>query len=356
MIGLQVAGGASFLLIAIARLRPLARREGGRGRWLTAWGRKRRGRRFLPRPECGDDAMLWKERYVSTSSATTKIVGLSVGLIVGLALIQPLHDLALPAFTELWAYGYGASGTSMARDQFNQFLRFICTLVYVAWGLGVASSAASGLTAEREQDTWVSLVSTPLGGVEIIRAKMVGAAWGLRGLGVLLAAFWLTGLAAGSVHPLALLAVAVETAVFIWFAAALGTYLSLISQRSARALFATISILAFLNGGYLFCCVPFEPDTPVVALGITPLVEAVSLFSYSYGSDEMIGPSDGPAYVLTSVLSVIAYGIGALVLTVGACQRFDAIAGRPHRAPAGAAPPTISKPDEVDELSSDELT
>ena len=297
--------------------------------------------------------MLWKERYVATTSASKKVVGLLVGLpVVGL-LIYATYELARPAFAELQEYGYGATGPS-SRRHFNEFLRFICTLIYVAWGLGVAGSAASGLTGEREQDTWTSLVSTPLGGVEIIRAKMFGAVWGLRGLGVALSLLWLTGLAAGSVHPLAFLAVALETPVFIAFMTALGTYLSLISKRSARALFATISIVAFLNGGYLFCCIPLEPDTFVVASGATPFIEWVSLFGYESG-DTVRHPSEGSDLILACVLGVIAYGIGAVVLTVRACQCFDAIAGRPRRAPASDPPPGVPKPDEVDKLSADEL-
>jgi hypothetical protein len=353
MIGLQLAYGALFVLIAIVRLRPLARKEGGGSRWLAPWSGKRRGKRLLPRPECGDDAMLWKERYVSTSSATTKVAGLIVGLLVGAALMQPMYDLAQPAFIELSEYGYGPHGSNSARGNFNMFLRFIGTLTYVAWGLGVASAAASELTGEREQDTWVSLVSTPLSGVEIIRAKMFGAVWGLRGLGVLLVLFWLAGLAAGAVHPLAFLAVAVETPVFIWFVTALGTYLSLISKRTARALFATVSILAFLNVGYLFCCIPFEPDTATILLGATPFVEWSSLFSYEF--PDWLWRGEATNIFQTCVLSVIAYGIGALVLTALAFQRFDEVIDRPRRTLAGAVPPDVSKPDKVDELSSDEL-
>ena len=80
-------------------------------------------------------------------------------------------------------------------------------LFYVAWGLGIASLAAAGVVAEREEDTWTSLIATPLSGEEILRAKMFGAVWGTRWLGVLLLAFWLLGLASGAVHPIGFVAV-----------------------------------------------------------------------------------------------------------------------------------------------------
>ena len=160
------------------------------------------------------------------------------------------------------------------------YLRAGCTLLYVAWCLGVASLAAGGVVGEREEDTWTSLISTPLGGEEILRAKMFGAVWGTRWLGLPLLVLWLIGLASGSVHPIGLAVIVVETAVFIWFAAALGVSLSLTAKSSARAQTATMAILVTLNGLYMLCCIPLRPDSMFCAAGVTPLIEAISLLSY----------------------------------------------------------------------------
>ena len=40
-----------------------------------------------------------------------------------------------------------------------------------------------------------------------------------------------------------------------------------------------MALLIFLNGGYLFCCIPFQPNTPAVAAGSTPFVFMISLLS-----------------------------------------------------------------------------
>ena len=154
--------------------------------------------------------------------------------------------------------GYGVSGYSPAANQFSIYLRTIGTLIYVLWALGVAVGAASGLAHEREQDTWTSLIATPLSGLEILRAKMFGAFWGIRWLGLLLLTLWLVGLAAGAVHPFGFVAVVLESAVFLWFADALGTYFSLKTRSSGRAMVATVAVLVLLNGGYLMCCIPFR--------------------------------------------------------------------------------------------------
>jgi len=348
--GLQVAYGIVLLVIAVLTLRPVFRRQGdgtrSKGTRLT-----RRGR-FFARPECGEDAMLWKERYVSRSSILTKVVGVLVGITSGAFLAYVLFDyFAWPAFRELASNGYGQGGMH-ARQEFNSFLRSICTFIYALWMIALASAASAGLTSEREEDTWISLISTPLSGFEIIRAKMFGAFWGLRWVGVLMLALWLLGVAAGAVHPLGLILIVIETAIYLGFATALGTYLSLRSSKSSRALLETLGLLFFVNGGYLLCCIPLEPSTQVVALGVTPMVEMYSLLSYS--EIAQIFDTAVPRYrtfrdfgevITLCFLSLLAYSIAAVGLTVRSVDRFDLVVDRPRR--RSWSPPRSSDPAEI---------
>ena len=89
------------------------------------------------------------------------------------------------------------------------------------------------MTAERERDTWISLVATPLTGREIVRAKLLGAVWGVRHAAAVAALLGLAGALAGSVHPVGLVLVAAELAAYAAFAAALGTWVSLPVRRHA---------------------------------------------------------------------------------------------------------------------------
>ena len=98
MMGLQTAYGTLFVMLAIARLRPGFRNETDSRRWLGRLERAMRGRRFLPRPACGDDAMLWKERYVSRSSTLTKVASALVFLVAGSLVAYYTYDFAVPAF------------------------------------------------------------------------------------------------------------------------------------------------------------------------------------------------------------------------------------------------------------------
>ena len=113
----------------------------------------------------------------------------------------------------------------------NIGLRYGCAIVMGIWMLWLASQTAAGISSEREQDTWIGLLATPLEGSEILRGKMLGPLRATAPFGVTLGALWLIGVAAGAVHPLGLLNAIVVVVILAWFTTALGTYLSLRSQR-----------------------------------------------------------------------------------------------------------------------------
>jgi ABC-type transport system involved in multi-copper enzyme maturation permease subunit len=330
MMGLQLAYGALFVLLAVARLRPGFRKEGEGSRWFAS---ARRGRRLLPRPACGDDAMLWKERYVSRTAPMTKIVAGLLGLFLFGLLAYSLYDLAGPAFDELRVSGYGSDGP--ARTELSRFLRVFTALIYIGWALGLASASSGAVVQEREADTWISLVSTPLSGREIVRAKMFGAFWGMRWLGLILLAIWVVGLSAGSVHPFAFVTVVIEAAVFLWFVAALGMFFSVRAKSSARAMTTTVAILIVLNGGYLMCCIPLQPNTPFIAVGVTPFLLPASLFTYDEFRILIEAPYPGPRWhyaetFATCFTGVSAYAVAAGILTMVTIARFDDWIGRPR--------------------------
>jgi ABC-type transport system involved in multi-copper enzyme maturation permease subunit len=329
MVGLQALYGAGFLALAIARLRAVVRKE-GEGVRTTRWSTWFYGKgTFLAKPVCGDDPMLWKERFVARSSLATKAV---TGLVVAAALCALgylTYEYAWSAFVEIGTHGYGSTVAGGARHEFNTFLRIVETLIFVLWILGVASTASAGLTGEREQDTWLSLVATPLGGWEIIRAKMFGSLWGFRWLAPVYLALLGLGIASGSVHPVGGVAVVVETAVYLWFATALGTWISLRSRKSSRSLVATLGVLIVVNGGYMVCCIPWDGRTSLVAAGVMPAIEVGSLMRCDEVHWFLGGDRD---YALTGFVSVLFYATAAALLTRNAVERFEREVGRPMRA------------------------
>ncbi len=326
--GLQMAYGTAFLALAALRLRPSARNEGGNRALSARFAGIARRRRWFPRPECGEDAMLWKEMHVSRAGGLTRAALALLGVGAVAVIAYSGFGFLVPAADEMSRDGYFSFGS--ARREFNAFLRGISTAVYILWLLGIASSAATGLTSEREEDQWLSLTSTPLSGEEIVRAKMIGPVWGLRWVAYLLFGLWGIGLAIGSIHPLGVAACLAEFAVFTGFLTALGTFFSLRSRNSTRSLASTMALLIFLNGGYLFCCIPLRPNTAAIMAGSTPALFAISMLSpediRDFGRNREYGE-----LLAASVLGVVFYGVAAFGLVASAYSSFDAQVDRPDR-------------------------
>ena len=172
----------------------------------------------------------------------------------------------------------------------------------------------------------------------------MGAIWGLRGFGGLLSLFWLVGLAAGAIHPFGLLLALGVVAILTWFVIALGTYASLTSKKTSRALTVTIAILLFLNVGHLVVLSPIalasgDPEFFTNSIvGCTPVIASYSLLSYPQVSQLLATISDpsranGFVFwtVVYSALILLAYVLAAGILTWRSVQRFDRVVDRPRR-------------------------
>lgn len=345
MIGLQLVYGAALAGLATLCVRSTYRKREGRlsrRRAAEAAGGARRVGGW--RPVCGDDPMIWKELFAARTPALYRPLGLFVSLVLGSLLAWSALDFAMPAFRELGAQGYGVAASGSARGQFHFYLRIVGTGIYVVYVLGVASDAAAGLASERERDTWISLISTPLTGTEIIRAKILGAIWGIRHTAVVLAALWLLGVLAGAVHPLGFVGALGELAVFTWFAASLGTWISLRSDQTMRAVARATGVLLAVNGLTLLAAIALGPEHPLAYAGCTPFVVAASLLSYgdvrgtaarstlALFSDSWLASlwtEQGRAMVLACLAAAVGYAAAAWWLTRAACRGFDAQLDRP---------------------------
>ena len=280
---------------------------------------------------------------------------IGVGLLAGLGF--QVVKFARDAFLEVATYGYGLTGLHVDRDHFNQFLRIWgVTGLYVLAAMGAAVSAAGGVTGEKEGDTWTSLTATDLTGRDILGAKMIGAAWAMRWLLMPMGVMALLGAAAGALHPFGLIAVIAETAVFVWFAAALGTLYSLHLKSTTKALAATVATLLFLNGGYLMCCLPLGgTNTPLIALGCSPAILAISSLSFEDVRSLFSAPGDpyyysiGPSRGELVALCFLGTGLHAalaLAFTGMAFGTFDRVVDRPERWGQSPPPPEKVKPPE----------
>jgi ABC-type transport system involved in multi-copper enzyme maturation permease subunit len=349
-IGLRLLYGAGFAAVAVARLRPVYRREGTASRRVLGtrlWGARRR----WGRPGCGDDPMLWKECHASRAGFWTRlvatIIGLSVAAMIGFSLVDPVAE----AVKSIRSDGYFVAAYGSNQDRLNDVLRGIITGVYVCWALVVATAAAGRITGEREEDTWISLLATSLTPVEILRGKMLGALWSSRWVGLFWFSAVLTGLALAAVHPLGLAASVLTTAVYLAFACAVGTFYSLHLPTTTRALSATVGTLFVCNIGYLLVVIPFVSGRGFLGFAaVTPFMELISLMDYQdftwltgTGDGSMFMPmSDGWKLVGTWVVSLGGYATAAALLTLFCLANFDWMNDRPL--PPGRPAPAADDP------------
>jgi len=358
MTGLQAAVGLLAVGLAVALLRPLHAGDELAWSWAALWRRRAATARDLPpRPGCdGDAPMLWKECHAAPRGGLSVLLSRPAVLVLGTLLGCYLFDAALPAFRQFW----GAVVSSDARDQFHGEVRPIVTYLFVAWALAVASAAAVSVTAEHEGDTWTGLTASLLSGREVIHAKVFGALWGARRLGLAVLAVIGAGVAAGAVHPLGgALAVLVMGACGA-FAAALGVLVSLHARSSTRALISTVVLLAAVSVVLVIAWAAVRPPPPAHfpwPLTLTaPTLEYVALLSYPEaavlreGRWLPLGPAFAgvvpaavivPAEVLMVVVGSLVYALAAWALTAAATRAYDRVAGRARR-PAPSARPSFN--------------
>ncbi|MDR3637428.1 MAG: ABC transporter permease subunit [Isosphaeraceae bacterium] len=330
MAGMQVVYGTLFVLLAAWQLRPAFRRHEGRA--------ERRGKaaRFaqtwFPLRPCGDDPVFWKEAYfaVRAGGLSRNLARAGVFGLLALVLAGALYGSA-DAFRELWQHGYGFGDFNIyqSRMGLNFALRYGTPVLFVVWMLWLGGVTAAGISSEREQDTWISLLSTPLEAGEILRGKMLGPLRATAHFGVVIVALWIIGLLAGAVHPLGLLNALVVAGLYAAFMIALGTYASFKCQSTWRARLWTQGLLV---GPHVCCLLP---------LPSAGLLLGVSLWSYAEINElwnaklETVLGNFGPfsLAVVWYFGGLVLYGGAAYFLASALYRQFDRVAGRPQQGP-----------------------
>jgi ABC-type transport system involved in multi-copper enzyme maturation permease subunit len=190
----------------------------------------------------------------------------------------------------------------------------------------VAGRAAGSITAEREQDTWISLISTPLEAGEIVRAKMLGAAFSVRYWYLLIVVSWFFCML---LHPTFIWVTPIMAFVYalgLWFAATLGVFFSLRSGTSIKAMGSALATLVFGAGlGPMIVAALVQAGEPTafslpVVIG-TPHFAAMTLAD-GHSSSSFAG------FVVLVVFAAIGYFVATIALYSACVSGFDQMIGR----------------------------
>jgi len=376
MIALQLGGAAALTGWSAWRLRPASRAlyDGvGRAALLRSLRTRRR-----PRPACGDDPVFWNEIHATRGAGPVeRLVSRAIHATwLGFTALAAFA-FAAPAFAELAARGYGAAPEAMTLPELNPFLRLLVgrfSRAFAApapgqarlefnmairqasaglelmFALGVAAFAAEGVATERERDTWLGLIATPLSGREILRAKGLGALWRCRAVPFVMLSLWIVGLLAGALHPLGALAGLFGLAASAAFFAALGASVSIrASDRRKASGWAILPLFAMVVG-WVLLLLPAGRTSVLLGAASPPFLTWSALLSYEdVRAAASPGPfpqlpsihirtGEGPGRVLAAwLIGTAGQFLGAFLLARAAARDFDAAVGRPTRPRTSAA-------------------
>lgn len=293
----------------------------------------------------GDRPMLWKELYAER-------MGNRLGWAGRLLLFLLFASLA--GFT-LWAF---LQALIHDRKDFEPYAVTIAVIACSLTVLGVGARAATCVTAEKERDTWLTLVSTTLTPREIVLSKCAGAMSVALPLLFLLAALWIMTLALTPDYFIAIPPTLFSLTALVAFASALGTWFSLWCQNSTRALGATLGTLVLLGGAYLpfvTCCCGGIFFSQFIGTGPSHLSNFVWPHVFTPCGPYLLGlPSALPSllryngsdlFEIESVGFMSSYLVGNaayLVATFALLQKstlgFDALVGRVTGGPGRTSP------------------
>jgi hypothetical protein len=356
---------ASLVMVAwaVVRLRPSARAlqepkpKTNRLRIIQAILREP-----TSRPPCGDDPVLWSEMHSQGGeSANHRLLSQVISLVMLLGLATSLWWFAEPAFKELASRGYGPSveaftmpkidpiarllmnratlspraisnaAPGQARLEFNIVLRQVSSLFLMGFILVAFGTALETLKGEQRRDTWLILISTPLSGWEILRAKLGGTVWRIRDGAFTLLGLWGIGLISGALHPLGFLMASAILAATAAFFIAQGQALALFASHPDKAGKPTIAPM-FLPALVLASLLLIAAPMILVWASLFTYEDFAAILDgghFPQFSDLNLSGKMGAQAVLVACLSgTTILGLGAALLIHTNARSFDESIGR----------------------------
>lgn len=319
MAGMHFGFALVCLSIAIVRIRRVQLRD-------TVKSLRRLGK-VRSTLTVGKHPMIWKEWRFDTERRR-RWVAIAFNFLVWGGLYGTLLTMLFFYVTHF------DTARSKTDEGLNALVRVGGTLILVFALLRTAVRSAGAISAERDRDTWLSLIATPLSEEAIIYGKLIGGMKSLFWTCVLLCPLWFVAIAFGGLSLLALPILLIAVASYGFFTAALGVHQSLSCKSTTSALGTTLTICVLLGGvGQAFsgCVLALLQMTGIdgeilmqaMAVSIPWLVLGGSAFRA-----QDINGIDEPEIMIMATLFVVGYAVAGMILTARSVERFAHFTGR----------------------------
>ena len=263
------------------------------------------GREFgalLALPSVGEWPLLWKELHFGGSESARALVQILFFVMTGFG-VTVTFVLAL-----LVALGGGPD----ERLALNGAIRVLTVCALLPATIGTALQAAASVVREREQRTLDTLLTVPGGSDEVLEQKWLGSVLYGRHLLLALLAVVSAGVFSGSVHPLAVPALAVAAITHLGFAASLGVFLSVTVSGSGKAAFIAVAVLL------LTYVLPAATCCPEGVAVVPPLTWLLTVRPWHDNDDWF----DEPGAAAVGVAALVVYAVFATAFWLIARNRF----------------------------------
>lgn len=347
IVPLYLTASVVWLGLAVRALRRTYAKAGvvaARGWW--PWSKREKPPRTV-----GRHAMLWKELVGQRSVLRLGWIGRAATVILFsaayIALGLSIYFTVEQENREYPSYSYYYYDQN--RDPFGYAVPFQHTPLHqMSCGLNaivgtfvlllIASRSAGAATSEKEQDTWLTLLSTPLTAFEVVSAKIAGALYSVRYWYLFLILVWICG-SVRFPYLLAILPLLFAVHLLLgWLCAAVGLFFSLRFSSSLWSIGATVGLLAIVFGAAPLLLM-FMIDQSMSRGGDNPELMFIGFVApVTFFGPELIfvqwlcrssGLRDDDQQVAVSITAAVALSsITALALTADLVRRFAILTGR----------------------------
>jgi ABC-type transport system involved in multi-copper enzyme maturation permease subunit len=194
-----------------------------------------------------DSALLWKEALHGAGELSGLTFAATYARVVGVGLVLcALVTLAnLRSITPSGTQSRLEALVAFSGDTLNPVLSGVGAFLAAAWCIAAAWQNVGSITREREQRTLAGLLVLPTSRAAILGAKWLGGPLRYRFLGFAVAGVWTVGLLTAAFHPVAVLLLALATAIHLASLSSLGVWLSLASRNTFWA-YLTMALMLML--------------------------------------------------------------------------------------------------------------